>query len=234
MSFVKLQDGRGTYSLDSIRLRNQREASAAPQANTVELYMKDGILYQIDESGSERAVVPDLNNLDGNVTVNGDLIVTGKIDAPGTVVQVKTAMSGPIRQTITSTSPVAITGLSINFTPKYADSLILIDAQISTSATHVASFGIFKDGSATVSTSGETNTNEPNMQTTWYIGTSSPDYMQTIPVKHFEISSNTTARTYAVYATSGWAGVAYSLYINNRQNNDMAAFSVMTVTEIAQ
>jgi len=54
MSFVKLQDGRSTYALDSIRLRNQREASSAPQANTVELYIKEGILYQIDADGVEQ------------------------------------------------------------------------------------------------------------------------------------------------------------------------------------
>lgn len=56
MSFVKLQDGRSVYSLDSIRLRNQREANSAPQANTVELYMKQGILYQIDEQGVEQQI----------------------------------------------------------------------------------------------------------------------------------------------------------------------------------
>ncbi|NDG29272.1 hypothetical protein EB118_04115 [bacterium] len=54
MSFVKLQDGRSVYALDSIRMRNQRDASVAPQANTVELYMKEGILYQIDEQGIEQ------------------------------------------------------------------------------------------------------------------------------------------------------------------------------------
>lgn len=56
MSFVKLQDGRSVYALDSIRLRNQREATTAPQSNTVELYMKSGILYQIDESGIEQQI----------------------------------------------------------------------------------------------------------------------------------------------------------------------------------
>lgn len=56
MSFVKLQDGRSVYALDSIRLRNQREATAAPQANTVELFMKSGILYQINEDGVEQQI----------------------------------------------------------------------------------------------------------------------------------------------------------------------------------
>lgn len=56
MSFVKLQDGRSVYALDSIRLRNQREATTAPQVNTIELYMKQGILYQINEQGIEQQI----------------------------------------------------------------------------------------------------------------------------------------------------------------------------------
>lgn len=62
MSFVKLQDGRGVYALDSIRLRNQRDVKTAPQANTVELFMKSGILYQVDESGIEQQIgIPTVN-----------------------------------------------------------------------------------------------------------------------------------------------------------------------------
>lgn len=56
MSFVKLQDGRSVYALDSIRLRNQREATVAPQPNTVELYLKNGILYQMNEQGIEQQI----------------------------------------------------------------------------------------------------------------------------------------------------------------------------------
>lgn len=247
MSFVKLQDGRSTYALDSIRLRNQREASAAPQANTVELYMKEGVLYQVDEEGRESKVAPevviDQNNITGNLTINGDLTVTGdatvtgKLDAPGTVVQVQYAVSGPARQTIASLTPVAITGLSINFTPKYSDSLIIIEANIASSATYVTSFGIFKDGNKTVSTSGFVNYNEADMQITLYGGTPATDSgnnMKQTTIKHFETSGNTNARVYAVYATSGWGGAIYNLYINNRAGNDMASFSTMTVTEVAQ
>jgi len=245
MSFVKLQDGRSTYALDSIRLRNQREASAAPQANTVELYMKEGVLYQVDEEGRESKVAPevviDQNNITGNLIINGDLTVTGdatvtgKLDAPGTVVQVQYAVSGPARQTIASLTPVAITGLSINFTPKYSDSLIIIEANIASSTTYVTSFGIFKDGNKTVSTSGFSNSNEADMQITLYDGTTSAETkMEQTTIKHFETSGTTNARVYAVYATSGWAGAIYNLHINNRAGNDMASFSTMTVTEVAQ
>lgn len=244
MSFVKLQDGRSTYALDSIRLRNQREASSAPQANTVELYMKEGVLYQVDEEGRESKVSPDINidlnnlngnvNIDGNLTVTGDLEVDGKLHAPGSVVQVQTAISGPTRQTIVSTTPVAVTGLSINFTPKYANSLIIVEANIASTQTYVTSFGIFKNGNKTVTTTG--NSNENGMQVTMYayLNVGDVDGMYSTTFKHFETSVNTTARTYAVYATSGWLGTARTLYINDRGGNDMPSFSTMTVTEVAQ
>jgi len=60
MSFVKLQDGRGVYALDSLRLRTRKQANNAPQAGTVELYIKDGVLYQVDENGvsKEASVTP--------------------------------------------------------------------------------------------------------------------------------------------------------------------------------
>jgi hypothetical protein len=154
--------------------------------------------------------------------------------APGSVVQVQTASSGPLAQTISSLSPVSITGLSINFTPKFANSKIVIQAQISTSATYVSSFAVYKNNAATVSTSGFNNVNEPNMQVTTYFGGSSgPDFLYSIPLHHFENAINTTTRTYDVRATSGWGGTVYTLRINDR-GSDMASFSHMTITEVAQ
>jgi hypothetical protein len=105
-------------------------------------------------------------------------------------------------------------------------------ATISGSQTHVSSYGIFKDGVATVSTSGQNNTNEPNMHTTQYIGTATTDYIYQVPIMHSEIAGSTNARTYGVYGTSGWAGTLYTLYINNRGSNDMASFSHMTIFEV--
>ena len=155
----------------------------------------------------------------------------------GSVIQVQTAVSGPARQTITSaagSAPQAVTGLSVTIIPRFADSRILIQAFVAGSATHVHSLAIFKDGAATVSTSGQTNNNYPNMQVTTYIGTSSTDYMQVWPVTHVETAGTTTARTYQVYALSRWQNTAYNTYINNRASNDMASFSHIIVYEIAQ
>jgi hypothetical protein len=155
----------------------------------------------------------------------------------GSVIQVQTAVSGPARQTITSaagSAPQAVTGLSVTITPRFADSKILIQAMVAGSATHVHSLAIFKDGAATVSTSGQNNNNYPNMQVTTYLGTSSTDWMQVWPVTHVETAGTTTARTYQVYALSRWGNTAYTTYINNRASNDMASFSHIMVYEIAQ
>ena len=172
------------------------------------------------------------------LTVNNNVITvpTGHIlYAPGSVVQVQTASAGPVVQVISSTTPVTVTGLSIAFSPKFATSKIIIQAQLGTSATYVSSFGVFKDGVATVSTSGQNNKNEPNMQTTHYsTGPTNPDELFSIPILHSEMAGTTAIRTYDIRATSGWNGTVYALSFNNRGSNDMASFSHMTIWEIAQ
>jgi hypothetical protein len=148
------------------------------------------------------------------------------------VVQIKTAMSGPARQVISSITPVGLTGLSISFTPKYTSSIIIIEAQIITNLAYVSSFGVFRDGIATVNTTGQTNTNEPNMQSTTFTGSTTTDWLWSLPLLYSEISGSTNTRTYQIFGTSGWSNTAYSLIINNRNANDMASFSHMTVMEL--
>ena len=173
-------------------------------------------------------------NGSGSITPSGSSVVS----YPGAVLQMQAARSGPAGQTISSTSPTLITGLSISFTPKKVGSLLVFNALISSSHTHVTSFGIFKDGASTVSTSGYTNDNEANMQATSYFPPLSSDtrtdVIRQTSLMHYETVDSLTARTYGVYATAGWAGTTYSLYINNRSNGDMANFSYLTIMEIAQ
>jgi hypothetical protein len=168
-----------------------------------------------------------------NIELAGNLTASGAIvDSHAKVVQYLYAVSGPARQTISSLTPVIISGLSLTITPKYNNSLIVIEGVILSSNTHVSSYGVFKDGATTVSTTGQTNNNEPNMQVTSYIGNTSADEFWTIPIRHHEISSNLTTRTYDIRATSGWSGTTYALHINNRSGNEMAGFSYMIVKEI--
>lgn len=173
-------------------------------------------------------------NGSGSITPSGSSVVS----YPGAVLQVQAARSGPASQTISSTTPTLITGLSINFTPKKVGSLLIFNAQVSSSFTHVTSYGIFKNGVATVSTSGQTNTNEANMQVTSYYekpnNDARTDFINQITFMHYETVDNLTARTYGVYGTAGWGGTTYNLYINNRSGGDMASFSYFTIMEVAQ
>lgn len=179
------------------------------------------------KTGTGNIVVPT-----GNKIVGTDV---GSVYAPGSVVQVKYASSGPVRQTISSGTPVTITGLSVAFTPLYSTSLIVINAQISSNLVHVSSFGVFQDGAAVVSTSGQSNSNEPNMNVTTYIGSAVASEMWCIPIIWGGSAGSTTPRTYDIRGTANWAGgTVYALTINNRSDNDMASFSAMTVMEIAQ
>ena len=171
-----------------------------------------------------------------NLTSAGNIDLSGSwADAPaGTVIQMGSASSGPAKQTFNSTTPVVITGLSVDFTPRRSDSKIIITSSLCTNLTYVCSFGIFQDGSATVSTSGQTNSNEANMNITTYTGGSSTNLLWTVSMNVILDSGSTTQRTYDVRATSGWSGTAYDLSVNNRHNNDMAAFSTMIIYEVAQ
>lgn len=148
------------------------------------------------------------------------------------ILQIKTSSSGPSRQVINSTSPIPITGLSVSLKPYKSDSLIIIRSQIITNAVHVSSFGVYKDGQPTVDTSGYTNTNQPNMQITTYIGSSTNNELWNKHLIWSEESGSVESRVYQIYATAGWSGSTYSLQINNRNSNDMASFSHIVVMEI--
>lgn len=154
--------------------------------------------------------------------------------APGSILQVQTASSGPTRQTISSTAAVAITGLAVEFTPLFATSRIVVHAQISTTATYVSSFAVFKNAVNTTSTAGFTNSDEANMNFTIHNGVDTSDYLYSFPLLWSEVAGSIAMRTYQIYGSSAWAGGTRSLHINNRNSNDMASFSHMTVTEIAQ
>lgn len=148
------------------------------------------------------------------------------------IVQVKTAMSGPARQTISSTTPIEINGLSIEITPKYIDSIMIIDAQIISSATYVSSFGVYRDGFKTANTAGYENDSIDNMQITTFYGDSSATRLRPTPLLYSQVSGTLSKITYSIRAAAAWYGTASTLYINDRAGEDMASFSHMTIMEV--
>ena len=179
-------------------------------------------------------------NLTGNtLTSNANLNLTGSwTDAPaGTVIQMASASAGPARQTIASTTPVVITGLSVDFTPRRSDSKILISAFITSTNPHVTSVSVYQDGAATASTSGYGNNNAANSDATRYEGqgTDQTGHLSQVPVLTTLDAGNTNQRTYDIRHNASWGtGNAYTVYVNNRASNDMASFSRMFIYEVAQ
>ena len=171
-----------------------------------------------------------LTSTGGNIDFSGSWT-----DAPaGTVIQMASATAGPAIQTFTSTTPVVITGLDVDFTPRRSDSKIIINVTLISNITHVCSFGVFQDGSATVSTSGQTNSNEANMNITTYQGNADTNHLFAVSFNVVLNAGSTSVRTYDVRGTSGWGGTGYSLTVQNRLGNDMASFSTMVIYEVAQ
>lgn len=150
----------------------------------------------------------------------------------GRMIQSAFATTTAARQTINSATPVLITGLSINFTPISATSVIGITAYVLNSATYVNGIAIYKDGLPTVENRRYTNNVFPDMNLTQFnTGDTTGIYLHTVRVTHYENSYGNTARTYGVYAISRWSGTSYPLYINNLSGNTMAGFSYMHIFE---
>jgi len=148
------------------------------------------------------------------------------------IVQMQFARSGPARQTISGTVPQTISGLSIDFTPKFADSLILLEAIYTHTFVYVNTHGFYQDGSTIVSTSGFTNSSSANQQQTVYFNGTSTDRIYPVHIMDTVAAGSTVQRTYDVRCLSRWIGTSYTSYVNNRNNNDMASFGHFTVTEI--
>lgn len=168
----------------------------------------------------------------GTITVPSGTVLT----FPGTILQVQVASSGPRRQTIASLLPVAIDNLFIHFTPVSPTSKILVQAVISTNASYVSNYSVYKNGLPTKSTTGTTNTSRIDTNFTTYIGGSAvtSDELWCHTMQWSELAGSTDTRLYTINACSAWSGTAYTLHINNRNSNDMASFSYLTIMEISQ
>ena len=114
------------------------------------------------------------------------------------------------------------------------NSKIIINVSLTSNLTYVTSFGVYQDGSAVVSTSGQTNSNEANTSVTTYKNSSAENLLHAQSFNVILNAGSTSVRTYDVRGTSGWSGTPYALTINDRGTTDMASFSTMVIYEVAQ
>ena len=158
---------------------------------------------------------------------------------PGDVIQMKFDQSS-VQHTITNTNNISdgnakIQGLDITFVPKRSNSIIVLQANIHHTYSHVVSFGFRSNGVPVANLSPNDNSSGSNVtvynggynpghtaMTSWMITPTNPGAGQRMDI--------------SIGATASWSNntSAYTLYINRRDSNDMASVSSMAVYEIAQ
>jgi hypothetical protein len=171
------------------------------------------------------------NNLQSN---SGTVTIPSgqKLYAPGSVVQVQHARTSPTRYTVASADISAIPELEINFTPKFSNSNIFLTAMINTTAQYVSTYGFLKNNSVIITNS---NNNSSGSIFTMYPGSDNAGYIWNIGIEYTDVATSLSSINYKVAACSSWAGsTPRSLYINDRDSNDMRSISSMTIMEIAQ
>lgn len=156
---------------------------------------------------------------------------SGTLWLPGEIVQTQHASFTGV-QTIAAQDIAAISGLEINFTPKFSNSKILIRGMINSSATYVCTFGILKNNSPIFS--GSPNSNSNGSISTVYQFDTGGNNMENVTVEFIDTATSTASINYKIGAASSWGGAIYNLYINDRSTNDMRSMSTMTVMEIKQ
>lgn len=178
----------------------------------------------------------------GNVTVpTGNAIVgtdIGSVRAPGNIIQVQYATSGFVNQTINSASPVLLSGMSVNITPRFANSRIIVQGMVTASWSYVSSVHVFRNGVDLVPGHGGNNQSGGNtaLWTQYLSGSEAQagNQVLTFPVIYQDTPGVTTLLTYDLRANSGWSGGNTPFYFNNRSSPDMLGSSTMMVMEIAQ
>lgn len=154
-----------------------------------------------------------------------------KLYAPGSVVQIQYVQTSATRYTISAADITAIPELSITFTPRFANSKILLQAMINSSQTYVTTFGFLKNGSYIIS---NTNSNSAGSIATTYITGTDGANMLNAYISYMDTATSTSPITYAAAAASSWSGTNYALYINDRNDSAMRSISSLTIMEIAQ
>jgi hypothetical protein len=177
----------------------------------------------------------------GNITIpTGSNIVGGagaSLISPGSVIQTVYATSGFVNQTITSATPVALTGMTATITPKLSTSRILLQAMVTASWSYVASIHIYRNGVDVIPNHG--GNNQSGGATAFYTHYQSSqesarsNQVFSFPVIYQENANGTDPLTYSLWANAGWSGGSEAFYLNNRNSVDMLGCSTMLLMEIA-
>ena len=176
--------------------------------------------------------------VDQILSSSGSQFDGSQLNNVGKVLQVVTASSGFTNQTISSATPVLLSGMSVSITPKFANSKIIITGMVSASWSYVASLHIYKNGAELIPNhGGNTQSSGATALFTHYISaqeSARPNQVFTFPVLYADIADATSVITYDFRANSGWSGGSEAFYFNNRNSLDMLSSSWIMFQEIKQ
>jgi len=171
------------------------------------------------------------------------------------IVQVKHDSLSGVKQVISQgdLEDAEITGLAIAFTPKFADSKILITAMVNHAIIWTHSFGILRDSNllaqgshgieqgAAYNASGNAGTQAFSTGGGAIIccfikddSTSNNDRTGVSNFEYLDDADSTTARTYKICCNSSFANTAQNMIIGDRNSNGFSGLCSMTIYEIKQ
>lgn len=148
---------------------------------------------------------------------------------------VSTTMTSNFAASIAQGAFTAVTGLSVSITPKSTANKILVIASINCS-TSVATIGAnfrLKRGATAIGIGAAVG----SRQQVTAVGAPPGNYADNVGISYLDSPSTTSATTYSVDVSHGYAGTT-SAYVNYPQNNTDASWvalpiSTITVMEIA-
>ena len=180
--------------------------------------------------------------------VNGNTITIPaghKLYAPGTVVQVRTVRteSRNTYSSATTGNGTTVTDLNLTITPKFSNSLLMMQWMINGEFHHDNVFLIHKDN-ALITTSGETGYNSVTGNSRWSgfmqstYDTDQASTPQNRFMQYFATAGSVSSMTFAPAVRSA-GGTAYTFYLNRAQNSAgqddyEVSVSTGTIWEIAQ
>jgi hypothetical protein len=209
----------GTVSLPS--------TTSIGNVSSAELGHVDGVTSSIQTQLNNKAAS---SHTHGAGDINSGTFAYDRMPA-GTIIQTAFA-STSARVDVTAQDCVPITGLSISFTPRYANSLIMLEAMINSNEIYVSTFTFLRNAVSLTTASPNSNTN--GGLATLFDADNVGTNMRNTHLLWRDTAGSTAARTYAVGATSSWSNILYTLVINDRSDNVMRSFSTFAIYEVKQ
>lgn len=150
----------------------------------------------------------------------------------GTVLQVQTQEYTTLQQAISTSTTGASTGLSVDITPKYTGSKMLVNCAFTAGkdgTNNIVNYYIYRSTGSTASSANTAGSYSGSSG--YYLNTASSSVYITLSILWEDTSENTSLHTYSLYVVSG---SSMTTYLNSRNDTSYTGTSTISVMEIKQ